>query len=177
MRLARSNAQIVASTRSGCGVSPTLSQPLTIQLKMAWCCAPGATGCALRRTSRCDQPSRLWYFTAWTARRPASMSLYQRANARIVPRPQPPSAFTYSAKWNRCVPMRATRGSAACAARRVGSSPSLAASASANSAGSFLGARPACDTSTMRATTRAPSAAMQRRTASALSRVSFCSDA
>ena len=31
MRFARSNAQIVARTRSGCGVSPTLSQPLTIQ--------------------------------------------------------------------------------------------------------------------------------------------------
>ena len=62
-------------------------------------------------------------------------------------------------------------------AARVGSSPSFAASASANSAGSFLGARPSSDTATMRATTRAPSAAMQRRTASAFSRVSLRSDA
>ena len=41
--------------------------------------------------------------------------------------------------------MRATSGSASSAARRPASSPSDAAAASANSAGLFRGARPACE--------------------------------
>ena len=116
-----------SSPAPGPGAAPRrrASQPLVIQWKIACWRSSLATGCALRRRSRCDQPSRLWYLTAWKARRLASISVYQRANARIVPRPQPPSALTYSAKWNRCVPMRATRGSAANAARRVSTSPQL----------------------------------------------------
>ena len=68
-------------------------------------------------------------------------------------------------------PVRATLGSAAAAARRVAGSPKLAAIASANSAGSFFGARPCVLTSTRVRTVRGPSAARQRRTAAALSRV------
>jgi hypothetical protein len=70
------------------------------------------------------------------------------------------------------VPVRQTRGIAACAARRVSSSPSLAAIARAKMAGSFLAAWPPSDTSTMRATTRAPFAAMQLTIAFAFETVS-----
>ncbi len=52
--------------------------------------------------------------------------------------------------------MRATRGSAANAARRVSPSPSFAASASANSAGSFFGARPSSEMATMPASFISP---------------------
>ena len=77
----------------------------------------------------------------------------------------------------RCVPVRATRRSAANAAFLVASSPTAVASASANSAGSLRGARPCSLISTMRAIARAPSAAMQRMTAPAFSRVSALSPA
>jgi hypothetical protein len=77
----------------------------------------------------------------------------------------------------RCVPIRQTLGSATSAARRVWTSPSFAAIARAKIAGSFLGARPVSDTTTMRWTIRWPSSLIQRRVASALSEVSFRSDA
>ncbi len=68
--------------------------------------------------------------------------------------------------------MRHTVGSASSAALRVASSPLATASASAKIAGSFLGARPSCETATMRLTARSPSLWMQRTTASAFSCVS-----
>ena len=75
------------------------------------------------------------------------------------------------------MPVRATRGRASSAARRVSTSPRPAAIASANSAGSFFGAAPRSLTSTIVETARTPSAAMQRATASAFASVSACSDA
>ncbi len=70
------------------------------------------------------------------------------------------------------MPVRATRGSAASARRRVASSPVAAAMASASSAGSCFGARPASAIATIVSTVRGPSASTQRRTAVAFSFVS-----
>ena len=110
---------------------------------MAWCCASGATGCALRRRSRCDQPSRLWYLTAWSgeaARRPCRCtSARTPASCRGPSRPAPSRTRRSGTGACRCArPAAAPRTPPAAWARR----PASRASASANSAGSFLGARP-----------------------------------
>jgi hypothetical protein len=81
------------------------------------------------------------------------------------------------ANWNRWVPVRATCDSAASAALRVTSSPTPAAIASANSAGSFFGARPPRDTATISATARRPSSWSAASRAWAFSRVNVHSDA
>ncbi len=75
------------------------------------------------------------------------------------------------------MPVRQTCGSASSAAFRVASSPTPAAIASAKIAGSFFGARPSSLVRTISATVRRPSAARQRSTASAFSRVSVHSPA
>ena len=67
--------------------------------------------------------------------------------------------------------MRATRGSAASAARRPSTSSADAAIANANSAGFWRGARPDSDTSTMRLTRPIGSLAAARSTIAASSRV------
>jgi hypothetical protein len=132
----------------------------------------GAFGCASRSASRCDQPSRPWYFISWYARSAGAFREYQRPTAERMPRPQPRNALTYRSQWKRCVPVRATAGSAASAAARVTSSPRPAAIARAKSAGSFFGARPVSLISTTRRTTRGPSVARHSatlRTASCVS--------
>ena len=68
--------------------------------------------------------------------------------------------------------MRATSGSASRAALRPASFPRDAAAASANSAGLFRGARPACDTATARVTRPVASFRAQSSTTSAFSFVS-----
>jgi hypothetical protein len=73
--------------------------------------------------------------------------------------------------------VRATCGSAASAARRVILLPRPAVIASANSAGSFLGARPSSLTATISLTARRPSSRIARSTACAFSRVSVNSPA
>ncbi len=75
------------------------------------------------------------------------------------------------------MPVRHTSGSAASAACRVAASAWPAASASAKTAGAFLGARPLRLTSAMRATVRAPSAARHSSTVRALSWVIAFSEA
>ena len=64
------------------------------------------------------------------------------ATALRRPRPQPRRAFTYSAKWNRCVPMRQTLPRFWKARALPAASPCVATSARAKMAGSFFGARP-----------------------------------
>jgi hypothetical protein len=79
-------------------------------------------GCASRSRSRWVTPSRWRYLTAWYASASGDCAAYQRPTARRSERPQPRKPSTNVANWNRCVPVRATCGSASSAALRVASS-------------------------------------------------------
>jgi len=191
----RTSTAVSAGVRAACARAkpstirgrPSVSPPRTIHSNRPRCAADTssvglpaptcAAGWARRSRSRCDTPSRRRYFTAWYASASTDCAAYHRPMPRRSERPQPRKPSTNCAKRNRCVPVRATRGSASSAARRVSTSPRPAAIASANSAGSFLGARPVSLTSTIAATVATPSAARQRATASALASVSARSDA
>ena len=97
-------------------------------------------GWARRSRSRCVTPSRWRYLTAWWASASTGLSAYQRPTAR---RSAAPAAEALDEVGElEQVRARATCGSASSAAFRVASSPRPAAIASANSAGSFFGARP-----------------------------------